>query len=48
MDDTFGYPLVVKVRDLLAQMEVLHQGRAALSGLQRVVGVRQAQSLRGG
>ena len=42
---TLGDPLVVEVRDLLAQVVVLQQGRAALPRLQRVVGVAQPQTL---
>ena len=46
--DPLRDPLVVEVGDLLAQVEVLQQRRAALAGLQRVVGVGQPQPLRGG
>jgi len=35
MHDPLGNPLVVEVRDLLAEDEVLPQGRAAQAGLQR-------------
>ena len=38
-----GDALVVEVRDLLAQVVVLEQGRPALARLQRVVGVAQPQ-----
>ena len=40
--------LVVEVGDLLPEVEVLQQRRAAGAGLQRVVGVRQPQALRRG
>ena len=40
-----GDALVVEVRDLLAQVVVLQQRRAALARLQRVVGVAQPQTL---
>ncbi len=45
MDDPLGDPLVVEVSDLLAQVMVLEQHRAACSGLQGVVGVGQTCSL---
>jgi hypothetical protein len=48
MDDPLGNALVIEVGDLLPEVEVLQQGRAALAGLQRVVSVGQAQALRGG
>ena len=38
-------PFMIEVRDLLAQMEVLHQRRPAITGLQRVIGVGQAHAL---
>ena len=43
--DPLRDPLVVEVGDLLAQVVVLQQGRAALAGLQRVVGVAQPGAL---
>ncbi len=48
VDDAFGNPLVVEVGDFLAEMEVLQQGRAPLTGLQRVIGIRHPNSLGGG
>ena len=48
VDDALGDALVVEVGDLLAEVEVLQQGRPALAGLQRVIGVGQPQALRGG
>ena len=47
VDHALGDALVVEVRDLLAQVVVLQQHRAALPGLQGVVGVGEAQALRG-
>ena len=44
--DAFGEPLVVEVGDLLAQVVVLEQGRAALTDGEAVVGVVHAQALR--
>jgi hypothetical protein len=43
--DSFRDALVVEVRELLAEVEVLHQGRAALAHLERVVGVVDRNSL---
>ena len=43
-----GDALMVEVGDLLPQVVVLQQGRAALPGLQRVVGVAEPQALRRG
>ena len=45
MHDPLGNALVVEVRDLLAEDEVLEQGRAAQPGLERVlvVGDRLAE-----
>ena len=40
--------LVIEVGDLLPQVEVFEQRGAAVSGLQRVVSVRQAEPLGGG
>jgi len=37
MDDPLGYAFVVEVRDLLAQNKIFKQGRAAVSGAQRVL-----------
>jgi len=45
MHDPLRNPLVVKVRDLLAKVEVLEQAWSARSGLQGVVGMRDAQTL---
>ena len=39
---------MVEMGDLLAQMEILQQGRAPAAGLQGVVGVGESQALRGG
>jgi hypothetical protein len=38
---------VVEVRDLLAEVVVLQEDRAALTSFQRVVGVTQPRALRG-
>ena len=46
--DALGDALMVEVGDLLAEVEVLQQRRAADAGLERVVGVGQPQTLRGG
>ncbi len=46
--DPLRDPLVVEVRDLLPQVVVLQQHRAARTGLQRVVRVRQPRSQCGG
>ena len=48
MHDAFGNALVVEVGDFLAEVEVLHERRAALAGLQRVVGVGNPHTLVGG
>ena len=40
--------LVIEVRDLLPEVEVLQQRRSARPRLQRVIGVGQAQALRRG
>jgi hypothetical protein len=48
MNDALGNALVIEVGDLFPEVEVLQQGRPALAGLQRVVGVGQPQALRGG
>ena len=45
--DTLGDALVVEMSDLLPQVEVLEQRRAP-AGLQRVVGIGDPQTLRGG
>jgi hypothetical protein len=42
MDHALRDPLVVEVRDLLAEVMVLEQGRTAFARLQRVVGVVEA------
>ena len=39
VNNTFGYPLMVEVHDLLAQMEIVQQRRAALADPQAVVRV---------
>ncbi|MGY4515198.1 hypothetical protein ACVWWW_000766 [Lysobacter sp. HA18] len=48
MHDAFGNALVVEVRDLLAQDEVLEQRGTAQAGLQRVLVVRNRHALVGG
>src|SRR5699024_6117994 len=48
MHHTFGDALVVEVHDLLAQVVVLQQHRAARPGLERMISVGQAQSLGSG
>jgi hypothetical protein len=48
VDDALGDALVIEVGDLLPEVEVLHEGRPALAGLQRMIGVGQPQALRGG
>ena len=47
MHDPLRDALVVEVGDLLPEVEVLQQRRSAVAGLERVVGVRQPQALRG-
>ncbi|MNV24453.1 hypothetical protein D3C71_1155170 [compost metagenome] len=47
MHDAFWDALVVEVRDLLAQDEILQQGRPAQPGLQRMLIVRHAHALIG-
>ena len=46
--DALGDALVVEVEDLLAEVEVLQQRRAALADLQRVLVVGDRHALRGG
>jgi hypothetical protein len=48
MHHPFRDALVIEVGDLLAQVKILEQRRAAVPGLQRMVGVRQAEPLSGG
>ncbi len=48
MHDAFGYPLVVEVGDLFAQMVILQKGRATFTRLQRMIGVVEPRSLPGG
>ena len=48
MDDALGNALVVEVEDLLAEMEVLDQRRAARADLQRVLVVGDRAALRRG
>ena len=48
MHDALGNALVVEVGDLLTEVEVFHERRAALAGLERVVGVRNPHALVGG
>ena len=48
VDDALGDALVVEVHHLLAKVEVVHERRPAGAGGQRVVGVRDAHTLRGG
>ena len=48
MHDALGYALVVEVRDLLAEDEVLQQRRSAGCGPQRVLVVGQGNALRRG
>jgi hypothetical protein len=43
--DALWDSFVVEMGDLLAQMKVLHQRRATLAGLQRVIRVRQPETL---
>ena len=43
--DALGDALVVEVGDLLTEVEVLHERRPALAGLERIVGVRDAHAL---
>jgi len=47
MHHTLGDALVIEVHHLLAEMVILHQGRATRPGLQRVIGVVEADTLRG-
>ena len=37
MDDAFGNPLVIEVRDLLAEDKILQQGRAKRVGPERIL-----------
>ena len=46
--DPLGDALVIEVHDLLAEVEVVHQRGSAPADLQRVVGVREPLTLRGG
>jgi hypothetical protein len=46
--DPLGDALVVKVGHLLTEVEIFHEGRAALAGRQRIVGVVDAHALVGG
>ena len=48
MHHALGNALVVEVEDLLAEMEILDQRRAARADLQRVLVVRDRAALRGG
>ena len=48
VDHALGDALVIEVHDLLAEVEVLEQGRSAVAGLQRVVGVGESLALSGG
>ena len=48
VDDALGDALVVEVGDLLAEVVVLHKQRTARTCAQRVAGLTQASSLRGG
>lgn len=48
VDDSFRDAFVVEVGDLLPQMEILQQGRAAAARFQGVIGVREADALGGG
>ena len=43
--DPLGNALVIEVGDLLAQMEVLEQRGSALTGFERMVGIRQPNTL---
>jgi hypothetical protein len=45
MNHAFRNPLVIEVRDLFPQDEVLQQGRPSLPGLERILVVVDAQSL---
>jgi hypothetical protein len=46
--DPFRNPLVVEVSDLFAEVEILEQRRSPLAGLERMIGVWQADALGGG
>ena len=46
--DALGNALVVEVGDLLTEVEVFHERRAALASLERIVGVGNAHALIGG
>ena len=48
VDDALGDALVVEVEDLLAEVEVLEQRRAALADAQRVLVVGDRHALLGG
>ena len=48
MHDALGNPLVVEMEDLLAEMKILDQGRAARTDLERVLVVGDRAALRGG
>ena len=48
VDDALGNPLVVEMRDLLAQDEVFEQRRPAQTGLEGVLVVTDRHSLIGG
>ncbi len=45
VDDPLGDPFVIEVRDLLAEVEVLQQCRAAITGAQGVVGIVDTKAL---
>jgi len=45
MDNALRYALVIKMRDLFAEVKVLHQRRTAWSGLQRVLVVGNLDAL---
>ena len=48
MHHALGNPLVVEMKDLLAEMKILDQGRPARTDLERVLVVRHRAALRGG
>jgi hypothetical protein len=45
MDNPLGYALVIEVGDLFTEVKVLHQGRTAESGFQRVLVVGNLDAL---
>jgi hypothetical protein len=45
VDHALRDPFVIEVRDLLAQMEVIHQSGPATTGLQRIISLSKALTL---